>query len=127
MRIDELRAKRQGGATSATVSERFASAQRHLAASQAAAEQAIACAVRALRRAAEAHERVALLHERAAATGAGDKDEHERQAAIHQAAAGADTQRAEHLVTPGHPFPADSNGDSNSSDHRPPAATGTSA
>jgi len=129
MRTDELQAQRHSDATSVTVSERLASAQRHLAAAQAGAEQAIAAAVRAFRRAAEAHERVALLYERVAAADCRDRDrdEHERQAAIHRSAAMADTERAEYALSvlgqdTGPSIlatPADSNGDSNSSDHRP--------
>jgi hypothetical protein len=94
-RIDELEARRQAGATRAAMTERIASAERHMAASRAAAQEAIAASIRCLRRAAEAHERVAHLHERAAAARWGNKDEHERQAAIHRAAAVADTRRAE--------------------------------
>ena len=92
-RMDELRA--EGEATPAALSERIASARRHLAASQAAAERAVAASVRAFRRAADAHEQAGLQHERAAAAGFGDRDQHERQAAIHRAAAVADTRRAE--------------------------------
>jgi hypothetical protein len=94
-RIGELQASGQGDASPAAIRERLTSAQRHLAAAQAAAERAIAASVRAFRRAAEAHEHAAIQHARAAAAGFGDKDEHERHAAIHRAAAVADRQRAE--------------------------------
>jgi len=87
--IDELH---QGDAPGKAPRARFAAAQRHMAASEAAAERAIAASIRAFRRAAEAHERAAITHERAAATGSGDTDEHERQAAIHRLAAAASKQ-----------------------------------
>ena len=77
--------------------ERAALAQRHLAASQAAASQAMAASAKAFRRAAAAHERAALRHERAAAVGSGDKDEHERRAALHRAAQARDAQRADRV------------------------------
>lgn len=92
-RIDELH---RGDAPGKAPSERLAAAQRHMAASRAAAERAVAASIHAFRRAAEAHERAAIKHEQAAATGAGDKDEHERRAAVHRAAAAASMQRAEH-------------------------------
>ena len=78
----------------AALSERIASARRHLAVSQAAADRAVATSVRAFRRAADAHEQAALLHERAAAAGFADRGQHEGLAAIHRAAAVADMQRA---------------------------------
>jgi hypothetical protein len=134
LRIEELRAKRRGGGV-APASERQASAQRDLTAAQAAADQAVAAAIRAYGRAADAHERAAMLHERAAAAESGDKDEHERQAVLHRTAAVADTERAGHARSllrqdagPDAPVtPADSSDDSNGSDHRPPAATASSA
>jgi predicted pyridoxine 5'-phosphate oxidase superfamily flavin-nucleotide-binding protein len=91
-RIDELH---QGDAPGKAPGERIAAAQRHVAASRAAAERALAASVRAFRRSAEAHERAAIAHEQAAATGSGDKDEHKRRAAFHRAAAAASRQRAE--------------------------------
>ena len=94
-RLDELKTARQDDQSQATSRERAESAQRNLAASQAAADRAIAASADAFRRAARAHERAALHHERAAATGAGDKDEHEQRAAIHRTAQARDTRRAD--------------------------------
>jgi hypothetical protein len=96
-RLDELKATRQDDQGPATSRERAESAQRHLAASQAAAGQAITASVDAFRRAALAHERAALHHERAAAAESGDKDEHELRAALHRVAQARDTQRADRV------------------------------
>src|SRR5215831_18940905 len=94
-RLDELKMARQDDQSQATSRERAESAQRNLAASQAAAGRALAASAYAFRRAAQAHERAARHHERAAAAGFGDKDKHEQRAAIHRTAQARDIQRAD--------------------------------
>lgn len=93
LRLEELRAYRLE--KPAVPGDRLTSAQRHMIASQDAAEQAAAAGARAYLASAQAHERAALQHERSAAAGSGDRGEHERQAAAHWGAASADTQQAE--------------------------------
>jgi len=101
VRIKELKEGRQGdagpdtGGGPAASRGRLAAAQRHVLASQAAAERAAASCVSAFRRAADAHERLAIQHARSAASGLGDVAEHQRRAASHRAAADTDRQRAE--------------------------------
>lgn len=111
-RLEKLRERDWDAVKSRTAArgERLEAAQRHAAEAHAAAAKMLASSADAFRRAAEAHERVAMVHERAAASGIGDVRVRERQAALHRAAAAADRQRAERVLSllsePGRAGPA---------------------
>jgi hypothetical protein len=102
-RLKQLRERDRGWdairSRAAAPSERLAAAQRHAAEAQAAAAQVLASSAEAFRDAAEAHELAASMHEKTTAAGTGDMRGHERQAALHRAAAAADRQRAERVLS----------------------------
>jgi chromosome segregation ATPase len=100
-RLQKLRERDWDAVKSQTAArgERLEAAQRHAAEAHAAAAKMLASSADAFRRAAEAHERVASVHERAAASGIGDVHMRKRQAALHRAAAAADRQRADRVLS----------------------------
>jgi hypothetical protein len=101
VRLKELRERDWDAVRSraAAPSDRLEAAQRHAAQAAAAAAQLLTASAEAFGNTARAHERVAIVHDRAAAAGIGDVRMHEEQAALHRAAAAADRQRAERVLS----------------------------